>query len=289
MSLKSTPAWWNPEAAGSRFTTRASLAILTRRGGADRHAVGQDSGPTEEITLEALCGPPSSIEELGDGRVVDGSYGRGAAGWVPVVEWTLQAMLAGAAWDVIKRGARRMRDLTESLRDGEVRFLVSRGTAALLAIAQVLETTDESEVLDVEAVEEPSALAGAEPSEQNFVGIEPWLVSLINADRTTRYVVCVAPSGEIQGVMSLPMGDAEGLYHPIPPPDEVVRPADSDSSPFDEHPAPEFDPHEGEDLAYAPDPRDEFVLGAREIASGVRSVASGALGAARAVRRRRNP
>lgn len=157
----------------------------------------------------------------------------------------------------------------------------------MLAIAQVLETTDESEVLDVEGVEEPSALAGAEPSEQNFVDIEPWLVSLINAERTTRYVVCVAPSGEIQGVMSLPMGDAERLYHPIPPPDEAVRPAGVNSSSFEEHPAPQFGPIEGEERTYAPDPREEFVLGAEEIASGVRSVLRGALGAARAVRRRR--
>lgn len=159
---------------GSRFTTRVSFAILTRRGGASGYRQGDDSGPTDEVIADALGGAPSSIEGLGDSRGVDASYGRGAAGWVPVVEWAAQATIAGvlgnAGWAAIKTAAKRVRELTDELVMGQVKFLVSRGTAALLAIDHVLRTGRESQVLDIEAVEEPSALAGREPSEPNFVG-----------------------------------------------------------------------------------------------------------------------
>lgn len=278
------PPTWNPESPGSRFTTRVSLAILTRSAGASRFSQGDDSGPTQEVITDALDGPPSSIEGLGDSRTVDGAYGRGAAGWVPVVEWAAQAMVAGvvgnAAWAAITASAMRVRALVDELSSRQVEFLVSRGTAALIAIDHVLRTDGESQVLDVEAVEEPSALAGAEPSELNFVGIEPWLVSLINADRSTRYVIAVDPSGRIQGTLALAMSESEGLYSPLQR--ERNDLSDADAHRWQTLPALEADAalEAGID-ELGVTPRDEIDLGVREVVDGLLSVLRGARGAIR--------
>lgn len=218
--MPNLPRDWNPEQAGSRFTSRASLAILSRPNGASRYAEGSDTGPTEDVIADALGPAASALPGLGQGRAVDGSYGRGASGWVPVIEWTAQAAIAGvvgaAAVEALKNGARELHALTERLRAKKVDFLVSRGTAALLAIDHILRSSDESDILDVEAVEEPSMLNGDPATELGFVGSEPWLVSLLNAPRTARYLVAVSPSGQILGVLRLPIGEFEQLYLRVP-------------------------------------------------------------------------
>lgn len=287
-----TPRTWNLEQAGSRFTTRAALAVLTRSYGASRYPEGEEAGSADDVIADALGGPPSGVRGLGEARAVDAFYGRGAAGWVPVVEWTMQAVVGGVignvAWDALKRGARELRELTEPLRERQVDFLVSRGTAALLAIDHLLRSGHETAILDVEAVEEPSALKGGPPLELNFVGIEPWLVSLVNASRSARYIVAISPSGQIGGVLRLAVGEIERHYLRIPDrheADEAPEPAQlTDAMPDDEEPAEAL---HGDDLDGI-SPRDEVEFGLDEIVEGARSVGRGLRrGITRRIRRRR--
>ncbi|MEX1141637.1 MAG: hypothetical protein WD993_03165 [Thermoleophilaceae bacterium] len=202
---------------GSRYTLRPAVAMMCRPDGRSRFDIGDDAGDASAVVSEALNrARVDTTTTLGEASVVDGAHGRGAAGWVPVVEWVLSAATAGATWEVVKLAARSFRDLLERLRDLRVRVAVSRGAAALVAIDHVLEVTKEQGVLDVEAVEEPSACAGRAPSELNYTEIEPWLVSLLNEPRTTRYIVAVAPGGQVLDCMVLPMSEIEKLYGPSP-------------------------------------------------------------------------
>jgi hypothetical protein len=74
--------------------------------------------------------------------------------------------------------------------------------------------------MDVEFVEEPSTLGGGQPTELNYVGADPWLVSLLNARRTRRYIVVVMPDGSVGGSLGLALGPIERAYLP-PPRDET--------------------------------------------------------------------
>jgi hypothetical protein len=78
------PAGLDPESSGSRFTSRAALAILTRWGGASRFTGGEDVGDAAAVVADALLGEPSeSAPARGKCTTIDGSNGRGPAGWVP--------------------------------------------------------------------------------------------------------------------------------------------------------------------------------------------------------------
>ena len=214
------PDFMDPDEAGSRFTRRPALAILTRPGGASRFDAGDDTGDTQAVVNEALASV-SEPSALGDRTVLDGTHGRGAAGWVPVVEWTAEAIGAGligaAAWSALARGAQQLKELVNDLRQREVQVVISRGAAALVAVAYVAETTGETGILDVEAVEEPSTIAGRVVTELSYVEIEPWLVSLLDEKRTTRYIVGVSPDGTVLGSMALPVDTAEQIYGVLPP------------------------------------------------------------------------
>ncbi len=96
-------------------------------------------------------------------------------------------------------------------------MLVSRGLAAFLAMEHVFETTDESGVLNVEFVQEPSLLGGRPPSEMSYTGLEPWIVSLVNGSRKSRYVLVVSPEGEIQGCIVAKAGKFDPMYGLLPP------------------------------------------------------------------------
>lgn len=154
-------------------------------------------------------------------KVLDGVQGRGAAGWVPVLEW-LGVQAAGgvisygagqAAGEIAKRIWAKVREA----RSAGHRVMVSRGMAAMLAIEHVLLETDESEVLTAEFVHEPSALAGRPVTETSYTGFEIWVVSLVNKSRTTRYLLAVSPDGEIEGCVPIPMGEFEAMFSPVPP------------------------------------------------------------------------
>ena len=274
--MPNLPHDWDPNQPGSRFTTRVALAILSRPEGAPRHTTDSDVGPTREVMTDALGGS-LVVGELGAGRAVDSSYGRGAAGWIPVVEWAAEALITGvignAAWDALKKTASEVRELTERLRERRVGFLVSRGTAALLAIGHVLRSGDESDVLDIEAVEEPSALSGEQAHELNYVGIEPWLVSLLNADRSARYLIAVSPDGAILGTLKLPLGELERAYLGLPPRDDAAALPSPDDELEDELWTDELDDVEAE--CAGPTPREDFTYGLEEVRDGLRSIARG--------------
>jgi hypothetical protein len=211
------PNGWDPESPGSRFTARVALALLGGRSGKSRFSHGDDTGSASDVAADVLDADLlASTSVLGEPKAIDGSVGRGAAGWVPVIEFVAVAAIGGvlgnAAWAGVKAAGSQARALVASMKEADVRILVSRGTAALLAIAWILEVGDEFEVLDVEAVAEPSALAGRPPTELSYVGVEPWLVALVNADRSSRYVVAVGSDGEILSWMKMPMGQMESFY-----------------------------------------------------------------------------
>lgn len=223
--MRSFPHDWNPEMPGSRFTSRVALAVVSRRGGASIYGSDPDSIPVEAVIRDALAADPSQFQELGPAQTVEGSYGRGAAGLAAVVEWTLEAAATGiigaAAWVGVTQAAARLRKLLGEMRGEKVQVLVSRGAAAFLAIDHVITTETEVGILDIEAVQEPSALTGREVTELGYVGAEPWLVSLVNASRSDRYIVAVQPDGEITGVLHLPIGEIEAVHLALPPRDDA--------------------------------------------------------------------
>ena len=214
------PEDWDPEAPGSRFTRRPALAIASRRGGKSVYDAGADSGDaqrviTETIDEEFLRGD----EALGEARILDGSRGRGAEGWVPVIEWMAnaigQGLVGAAASYAMLRAGRRLADLRSRLSEANVDMLVSRGAAEVLAVEHLVRGTMEKEgALDVESVVEASFIGGGAPPEMNYVGADPWLVSLLNADRTRRYVVGVQPDGSVVGVLVLPLNELQVAYLP---------------------------------------------------------------------------
>jgi hypothetical protein len=214
------PEGWDPEAPGSRFTRRPALAIASRRGGKSVYDPGSDTGDaqrvvTETIDEEFLRGD----EALGEARIVDGGRGRGAEGWVPVIEWvgnaTAQGLVGAAASYAMLRTGRRLRELRRRLGDADIDLLVSRGAAEVLAVEHVVRAGMENEgALDVESVAEASFIGGGTPPEMNYVGADPWLVALLNADRTRRYVVGVQPDGSVAGVLVLPLNELQAAYLP---------------------------------------------------------------------------
>jgi hypothetical protein len=220
-------AEWDLDSPGSRFTFRPALGLLIPEsewpaGASDaawRAIVEQDFGGW---ILEA-------DEELGHPRLLQGEIGRGASGPLPVVEWLLEpavkgvvsAVAAAAAfkiWRRVRHGEGGVPDLT-SREEPKRSVVVSRGMAVLLAAASVRETFREDGDLRLEAVEEPSAIAGQSMHELNYVGLEPWIVLLRNQERLARYVVVVEAQGEILGALQTPMSEWEILYWDLTVPD----------------------------------------------------------------------
>lgn len=72
---------------------------------------------------------------------------------------------------------------------------VSRGMAALVAVQDVLDNNPLAR-LALEAVEEPSLIAGHPSPELNYVGVAPWIVLLADPHQERRYVVAVARTGK---------------------------------------------------------------------------------------------
>jgi hypothetical protein len=203
----------DPETGGSRFTTRPAIAI----------GVGEypDGANAEEVIRSdvgdwILARQP----ELGEAAAVDGSAGRGASAWIPVVQWLGEA-IANNVVDIgvgyaLAKTIGRLRGWAKG-REGEGRaggFEVSRGAAAALAAADLAEQFDEQGPLEVEAVEEPSNIAGYEATELSYVGLEPWIVLLRNMNEQVRYVVVVLPDGAIAGRLRVPFLDFEAGYLP---------------------------------------------------------------------------
>ncbi len=207
-------------AAGSRFTMQPGLAIQVghewmeqseKRPGVARTAIGTEFGD------DWLKADP----DIGKVRVLDGSQGRGAAAWIPVIEWlgihAAGGLVGLGASEAARAGLKRIRAKIEQARVANHRVMVSRGLAAFFAMEHVFETTDETEVLHVEVVQEPSVLGGRSPSETSYTGLEPWIVSLVNGSRRTRYVLVVSAEGDIEGCTSVAAGEFEPMFGLLPP------------------------------------------------------------------------
>lgn len=212
---------WDLDAPGSRFTSRAAIAVVA----GESYATRSESGERDVALLAAkdLLGDDvlDNLGSLGSPVVVDGSIGRGAAGWTPVLEWAsiviIGGVIQGAAWDGVKSAAKTIAARVAKYRQNNQQVYVSRGTAALLAIDHILDTTDQSQPLDVELVEEPAALRGNELSELSYTGLEPWLVCLQNSARTIRYVIAIQPDGRVAGSITVPMSEFEHMFSEFPP------------------------------------------------------------------------
>lgn len=212
---------FDPDSPGSRFTMRPSIGLVAGEDMAVRAERGERD--VARTAFSTLVGPwiMESHPELGEGRLVDGAVGRGAAGWMPVLEWFLEISAAGvvgaAAWEAVRHASREARAVLDRIRgESKARFYVSRGLAALLAVEDVTQSGSEAGPLDIEAVEEPWTIGGDPPPEWNYVGVEPWIVLLVNRDRTARYVVVVRPDGTIAGRLRVEMGEFEGFFSRIP-------------------------------------------------------------------------
>lgn len=153
---------------------------------------------------------------LGRALAHDGSIGRGASAWVPVVEWVGTNAAAGLLGALADRTATRMvawlRNRMKDRRESATPILVSRGMAGRLAGEHVAGTFGDDGPLIVEAVEEPSAVMGAPVTETSYVGVEPWLVLLRNEERRIRYFVVVGPGGDIMAAAKTPFVEHEDYY-----------------------------------------------------------------------------
>jgi hypothetical protein len=157
--------------------------------------------------------------DIGEVKVLDGILGRGAAAWIPVVEWTGLQVAGGLMGQAALVGIERVWTKIRDARCGEHRVMVSRGLAAALAMRHVFETANEKDLLQVEFIYEPSMLAGRPLTETSYTGIEPWIVSLVNGSRKTRYLMAVSPEGGVEGCIATPIGTFEAMYSPLSQPE----------------------------------------------------------------------
>jgi len=206
------PSGVDLESPVGRFNVRPAVAVGTGEG-------GDDHPRAEEVVREKVGDWLLEDQpELGRAEARDGSMGRGAEGWVVVVQWLGEAISDGVVDVVVAaaflrvlqrlkewRGQRGANNLHASIE-------VSRGGAALVAATHVGEEFVESGTLVVEAVEEPSSIAGHEPTELSYVGVEPWVVLLRNDQDGVRYVVVVAPDGTISGALRIPFLPFEDIF-----------------------------------------------------------------------------
>jgi hypothetical protein len=169
-------------------------------------------------TLQAQFGDWILEEDadLGQPEAVAGSTGRGAAGLAAVVEWVAVhaagGVVSAAAAMAFKRVVSKARDALKGRE--RPRLHVSRGGAAYLAAADVADRFDARGPFIVEAVEEPSSIAGHDVSELSYVGIEPWVVLLRSNEDKQRYISVVEGGGEILGALAIPLGEWEEMFLP---------------------------------------------------------------------------
>lgn len=208
------------EAPGSRFTMRPAVAIQVAREWTER---SEREPAIARTALEGEFGEGwlEDDADIGEPRVLDGVRGRGAAAWIPIVEWlglhAAGGVVSLGAGQVAREGIRRIRDRVREAKSSGHNVMASRGLAAVLAMEHVFETSDETEVLEAEFVQEPSGIGGRLPSETSYTGLEPWIVSLVNESRRTRYLLVVGPEGDIEGCITAPMGPFEAMYGLLPP------------------------------------------------------------------------
>lgn len=213
-----SPVDWDLEGPGSRFTLNAGVVFLV---GEYPEAERDHRAPTDVAADVIRDRVGEWIFDknpgLGRGQAVSSGVGRGAEGWAPVIEWLVQPIVGALAWETVRRGAKGAKQIIDKLRQKpQPRFEVSRGMAGLLSIEDVLERHPDIGPLEMEAVEEPSSIAGLPVQELSYVGLEPWLVLLVDRAKTRRFLVAVNPDGQIAGRMDLNMNEFEKLYWQSP-------------------------------------------------------------------------
>jgi hypothetical protein len=202
------------EGPRGRFNVRPAVAIAFSEEVWNRG----DSPSAEEALRQG--GLDWLLEEdaaLGPAQAVDGSAGRGAEGWIAVVEWLGDAVSHGVVDVAIGYGFARVVDRLRGRREAQPEdrtggFEVSRGGAAVLAGVHAAETFGEGGPLEIEAVEEPSSIAGYEITELSYVGVEPWIVLLRNREARDRFFVVVMPDGTVEGALRVPFLPSEELF-----------------------------------------------------------------------------
>lgn len=199
---------------------RAALAIQV-----DQHKWGLGSNRAgAALAAELGDGWATAETDLGDAEVLDGVQGRGAASWIPIVEWlgihAAGGVVGGATWKAVLASYRQLRNKVEQAREKGHRVRVSQGLAVMLAALYVADDRSEKEPLQLEFVAEPSYLAGRPITETSYTGFEPWLVSLVDRERKNRYLLVVGPEGDIQGCVVTPIGQFEAMFSPVQPPEE---------------------------------------------------------------------
>jgi hypothetical protein len=214
------PSSFDLDVPGSRFSMSLAAAIGLGPEWMEKSESKKDLARTAiaagmgESWLE---GDPELVKP----KVLDGSIGRGASGWIPVLEWlgehAVDGFIGFAAGEAARVSIRRIRERLQEATASGHRPMVSRGLAAALAMEHVFETTDETQVLHVEFAQEPSFLGGRPPTEPSYTGLEPWIVSLVNGSRRIRYVLVVAPDGDIRGCITSPAGEFDYMFGLLPP------------------------------------------------------------------------
>jgi len=221
---------WDLNAPGSRFSPRPAIAFgIPEEAWARDIRPGQYEAAATSAAEEAFrreigdWALDDEQEEIGRPQALSGSTGRGAAGLAAVLEFVAikaaGGVIATAAGMAFKTFLARVKRERRHDNERAIGLNVSRGGAAYLAIAEVAEHHEPSEWFEVEAVEEPSSIAGANASELSYVGLEPWIVLLRNPERTYRYIVVVASNGEVEGVSKSAISEWERLLF-LPPPEE---------------------------------------------------------------------
>lgn len=219
-SPESTGLQFDLDAPGSRFTMSLAFAVGFGHEWSE-HAEGKTDYARTAIATElgkSWLGPDP---DLGKVNVLDGVQGRGAAGWIPVLEWlglhAAGGLVGLGASQAARAGIRRLRERLRQAKAAQHRPLVSRGLAAALAMEHVFEETDETQVLHVEFAHEPSVLGGRPPTEPSYTGLEPWIVCLVNGSRRMRYALVVSAEGDVEGSIAVAAGEFEPMFGLLPP------------------------------------------------------------------------
>jgi hypothetical protein len=204
----------DPAGPQSRYTQLVAVAFTPGEEIAMRLNADELVGDAPELAATTLFGDGVLEEDdvLGRPEALSGSTGRGAEAWAILLLWSAAGIVGGGAWDLTQTAARRLRErLDRAQAESSKNFAaVSAGTARLLAIAHVLAAyPDEDGPLDVEVVKDTVTICGRMPPDINYVGHEPWILLLVNAATTFRYLVVVMPDGSVPGAFRAPLTAAE--------------------------------------------------------------------------------
>jgi hypothetical protein len=202
------PELFDPDDPRGRWNRHPAIAFLV--------GMETEKTPPAEEAIRQHVGSwvLEDIPELGTGRVIAGSFGRGWEAGVPVVEWigitAAGGIVGGAAWHAFVALVQRLRK-ERATRSGNrsFNFVVSRGAAAAIAADDITRSFGDDGLLEIQAVEEPSGIAGGPVHEISYVDFEPWIVLARSSVRQMRYVVVVEPNGEVAGRIKSPLSDWE--------------------------------------------------------------------------------